>query len=262
MGNIIANNSLQHTETVIAGDFNICLMEENHSQQTANFINKMREFFFRPLITRPTRFQNNSATVIDHIWTNSTSTIESFIFFCDITDHCPVYCRINTPLANENNQIRIKFRDMSDTNKLKFKNVLENINWNDILSGITDTNTQVIKFLDTIEQHYIECFPMKTKVIGSNRISKPWITDALHKSIHNKHIMYKLVKQNLFDVNQYKRYTNLLSSLIKISRMSYYKHQFEKYEKDIKRTWSIINATINQARDIHPLYSSTTIMPQ
>ena len=52
---------------------------------------------------------------------------------------------------------------MSDTNKLKFKNVLENINWNDILSGITDTNTQVIKFLDTIEQHYFECFPMKTK---------------------------------------------------------------------------------------------------
>ena len=67
IGNIIANNSLQHSETIIAGDFNICLLEENHSQQTTDFINKMREFFFRPLITRPTRFQNNSATVIDHI---------------------------------------------------------------------------------------------------------------------------------------------------------------------------------------------------
>ena len=248
IGNIIANNSLQHTETVIAGDFNICLLEENHSQQTTNFINKMREFFFRPLITRPTRFQNNSATVIDHIWTNSTSTIDSFIFYCDITDHCPVYCRINTPLAIGNYQIRVKFRDMSDANKIKFKNKLVNFNWNELLHGLTDTNAQVIKFLEVIEHHYNECFPIKTKVIGTNRISKPWITDALHKSIHNKHIMYKLVKQNLFDTNRYKRYTNLLNSLIKMSRMSYYKHQFEKCEKDIKRTWAIINATIKPGK--------------
>ena len=154
IGNIIANNSLQLTETVIAGDFNICLLEENHSQQTTNFINKMREFFFRPLITRPTRFQNNSATVIDHIWTNSTSTIDSFIFYCDITDHCPVYCRINTPLAIGNDQIRVKFRDMSDANKIKFKNKLVNFNWNELLHGLTDTNAQVIKFLEVIEHHY------------------------------------------------------------------------------------------------------------
>ena len=174
---------------MIAGDFNICLLNENHSQQTTNFINMMRGFFFRPLITRPTRFQNNSATVIDHIWTNSTSTTNNFIFYCDITDHCPVYCRIDTPLAIGNDQVKVKFRDMCNANKIKFKNLLENLDWIELLHGLIYTNAQVKKFLEVIECHYNECFPIKIKVIGSNRISKPWITDALHKSIHNKHNM-------------------------------------------------------------------------
>ena len=101
----------------------------------------MRELFFRPLITRPTRFQNNSATVIDHIWTNSTATINSYIFYCDITDHCPVYCRVNIPLAIRNDLVKIKFRDMSDTNKKKFYEVLISTDWNELLHGLTDTNT-------------------------------------------------------------------------------------------------------------------------
>ena len=244
----IITNSLQHAENVIAGDFNICLLEENHSQQTANFINMMRELFFRPLITRPTRFQNNSATVIDHIWTNSTATIKSYIFYCDITDHCPVYCRVNIPLAIRNDLVKIKFRDMSDTNKKKFYEVLISTDWNELLHGLTDTNTQVVKLLKVIDHHYNTCFPMKTKVIGSKRISKPWITNALHKSIHNKHLMYKLIRQNLYDTNRYNRYTNLLCSLIRTSRMSYYRQEFEKCKRDLKRTWGIINATIKPGK--------------
>ena len=99
---LINEKLLHRKETVITGDFNICLLKEEHSEQTKNFMNMMKEYSFLPLITRPTRFFDNGATVIDHIWTNSPVTVNSYIFYCDITDHCPVYCRQNIPFETEN----------------------------------------------------------------------------------------------------------------------------------------------------------------
>ena len=254
---MITNHRLDRNDTIIAGDFNICLLDENHSQQTANFINMMREFFFRPLITRPTRFHNNTATVIDQIWTNYVDNIDSYIFYCDITDHCPIFCRLNVPFKNNNNQIKLQFRDMSRRNKIKFHNMVMETNWREILQILPDPNLQVAKLIEILENYYNACFPLKTKVIGEKRISRPWITDALHKSINNKHLMYKLVKQNLYNNERYKRYCNILSTLIKEARISYFKYQFEQCKTDIKRTWSIINSTIKPGRkhsDILKLY--------
>ena len=121
---IISQNDFTSDETIITGDFNICLLNENHSLITANFMNMMRAFFFRPLITRPTRFKENSATVIDHIWVNSATTLDSCIFYCDITDHCPVFCRIGIPIENRKKLVKVRFRDMSITNKQRFNEML------------------------------------------------------------------------------------------------------------------------------------------
>ena len=208
----------------------------------------MREFFLRPLISRPTRFRNDSSTVIDHIWTNLTNNIDSYIFYCDITDNCPIYCRIHIPIATKNELVKITFRDMRQTNKDKFKKLVRETNWTETLNGVKDTNTQMIKLIEILENYYNTCFPLRTKIIGMKRLSKPWITEALHKSIHNKHIMYKLVRQNLYDINRYKIYTNTLNSLIRTSRTIYYKQQFEQCKTDIKITWKIINATIKPGK--------------
>ena len=112
---LINEKLLHRKETIITGDFNICLLKEEHSEQTKNFMNMMKEYFFRPLITRPTRFFDNGATVIDHIWTNSPVTVNSYIFYCDITDHCPVYCRLNIQFEAKHTQKKIKFRDNKQT---------------------------------------------------------------------------------------------------------------------------------------------------
>ena len=70
------------THIIVAGDFNIDIMTPE-LPNTLNFTNSMRSLQFLPAITRPTRFSNtehsNSATCIDHIWTNSLSTFTSGI---------------------------------------------------------------------------------------------------------------------------------------------------------------------------------------
>ena len=219
-------------------------------------MNMMKEFFFRPFITRPTRFSDNGVTVIDHIWTNSPVTVNSYIFYCDITDHCPVYCRLNIQFEAEHKQKKIKFRDMSLTNKQRFYDMLSNTDWDRELWEILSTNDQVTKLLAIISDYYNQCFPMKTKTIGLNRLNKPWITVALLKSINRKHNLYRLVRQNLYNKEFYKRYANTLTSLIRASKVLYYKQQFDLYKSDIKKTWAIINNAIKPGKKIYNTFET------
>ena len=246
--NIISQHNLGNNESVIAGDFNICLLNEHTSAISNNFLNMMNGFFFRPIITRPTRFRDNSATVIDHIWTNSVHEIMSCIFYCDITDHCPVFCRINTPIKSIDKLIKIKFRDMSPTNKIKFNEMVQNTNWNFLLHGLNNVNIMVIKLLDTLDNYYNICFPLMTKTVSTKRLYKPWITNALHNSIKTKHDLFRQVKMNNYDLNAYKRYCNLLTLLLRTSKSSYFKAKFDECKQDLRKTWAIINNTINPGK--------------
>ena len=128
--------------------------------------------------------------------------------------------------------------------------MLNDTDWNRELRGILNTNDQVSKLLDIISDYYNRCFPIKTKTIGLNRLTKPWITDTLLKSINRKHNLYKLVQQNLYDKERYKRYANTLTSLIRASKILHYQKQFDLYKNDIKKTWAIINNTIRPGKRI------------
>ena len=248
LNDILIQHNLSDNETIIAGDFNICLLNEHRSDITNTFVNMMNGFFFRPIITRPTRFMNNAATVIDHIWVNTTYEVISGIFYADITDHCPIFCRINTPLKNVNKPIKIKFRDMSPANKIKFNLMVQNTNWISVLNGLNNANDMVTKLIEILDKYYNVCFPFKTKTVTIKRLCKPWITKALHNSIKTKHDLFKQVKINNYDLTAYKRYSILLTTLLRASKSSYFKAKFEECKQDLRKTWSIINNTLNPGK--------------
>ena len=148
----------------------------------------------------------------------------------------------------KNEVVNIKFRDMSYANKIKFNNMIADTNWSELLPNIPDTNAQVLKLLEVLEKYYNICFPIKTKQMGVKRLSKPWMTEALLKSINNKHLMYKLLMQNLYDRNRYNLYSNILKSLMREAEKNCYKQQFEQCKNDIRRTWNIINSSIKPGK--------------
>ena len=245
---ISSDNSFTSNDTIIAGDLNLCLLNEGHSGVTASFMNMMRENFFRPIITRPTRITRDTATLIDHIWVNMTNPILSGVFYGDITDHLPVFCRINVPAVLEKQLVKVTFRNMNQQNRLDFRNKLQNVDWDNLFEGSADSTEQVIKY-DNIIQHYNnQCFPLMTKTVTSKRISKPWITTALHKSINTKHKLFKLVSNNNYDLQDYRRYCNTLNNLLRVARQNYYKHKFDTTKQDLKKTWSVINSVIRPGR--------------
>ena len=77
------------------GDYNIDLLNIESHGPTSDYNDTMYSNGFIPLITRPTRITNSSATLIDNIFTNQLSSQfgESFqgILLTDISDHYPVF---------------------------------------------------------------------------------------------------------------------------------------------------------------------------
>ena len=79
-------------ECLITGDFNIDLLKHDENADTDGFINNLYEHLFIPLISRPTRFNINSSTLIDNIFSNKLhDSLVSGILITDVSDHFPVF---------------------------------------------------------------------------------------------------------------------------------------------------------------------------
>ena len=78
----------ENKEIYIMGDMNIDLLKLNEHWKTGEYVENIFTHGFIPLITKPTRITDHSATLIDHIYTNRTDTnMTSGIITTDISDH-------------------------------------------------------------------------------------------------------------------------------------------------------------------------------
>ena len=235
--------------SVIAGDFNICLLKEDFSDITRSLINMMRSFHFHPDITRPTRIdKNDTLSLIDHIWTNNDMTTDKGIFITDITDHFPVFCNLSTPQITKNNLVKIQFRDMSKKNHTKFLNLLSDTNWTNAIEISHNPNNQTEWLSDKLDGLFNCYFPIKTKLLTTKRLSRPWLTKAILKSIDRKHALYKRVKQRTYDQTGYNIYRRILTNLIRVAKVNYYNSKFEHCKQDIKQTWKLINSVLKPGK--------------
>ena len=76
----------------LMGDFNIDALKVGQNNLSDNFMNQLLSSSFYPLITKPTRITQNSATLIDNILTNSfDQNGVNGVLFSDLSDHLPVF---------------------------------------------------------------------------------------------------------------------------------------------------------------------------
>jgi len=109
-------------------------------------------------------------------------------------------------------------------------------------------------FVDICDRHA----PEIEQSVSRKRNNKPWITKAIKKSIKTKHKLFgKVVKSdhNEIHVSKYKKYRNLLTTILRNAKRSYYSEQFEVHSKDTKQTWKSINTLLksgnNNGRSTH-----------
>ena len=105
------------------GDVNINLLNSDSHLQTAEFLETLYSFSFSPLITKPTRNTDNTATLIDNIFTNYSPNKKGVagILCTDITDHLPIYyIDQEVKVIDMSEKIPLLQRQYSTKNKIRF----------------------------------------------------------------------------------------------------------------------------------------------
>ena len=91
LSNILSELGSKYDKVYIFGDFNLDLLKINENKFISEYVDNLFSFGFLQIVTKPTRISVNSATLIDHILTNSLNeSFESFLLCWQISDHLPL----------------------------------------------------------------------------------------------------------------------------------------------------------------------------
>ena len=177
---------------IISGDFNINLLNYLNSS-SQSFIDLLTTLSFLPLIDKPTRITDSSATLIhvDNIFCNILPCPKSGILLSDITDHLPICMYTQSPNSNVSNNINCTpfcNRNFSKCNLQRFNEDLLSLNWDDVFC-CDNPEVAFNTFMDRFNYFYDKDIPLKFQKHNSSRknvSNTPWITSALIKSINKK----------------------------------------------------------------------------
>ena len=148
----------------------------------------------------------NSATLIDNIFSSNVDepTLSGNIV-SDISDHYSQFCISRSENAIDNHQKRTKlYRDFRNFSGIKFNDELSQLNLSTAISRTNDPNKSFSLFYNKLQRLINKHAPSKpVSKRERKRLSKPWITQGLRKSIK--------IKNSLFysgDIDMYKYYRN------------------------------------------------------
>ena len=132
--NLLDDFSNLNTQVMLMGDLNLDALKYGIIKNVTEYIDLLFSYGFLQLVLKPTRCTLHSATVIDHILSNShTDNFESFILISKLSDHFPIFyfskCK-NTV----DKKTTISYRDFSNLNFNRFSDSIRAINWNRVSS--------------------------------------------------------------------------------------------------------------------------------
>ena len=154
------------------GDLNIDFLKCDEHRLTPLFIDILYSNNVFPLITKPTRGTQNTATLIDHILTNNFDTMGNHkqgILCTDISDHYAVA----HVAGNTKNQVKDTIvvgvkRDLCQINVQKFIHEMQQIDWENVMN------------LKEAQAAFSEFQAVVTKLYNKPYFDrKPWLTSAL-----------------------------------------------------------------------------------
>lgn len=232
----------------LMGDFNINLINVDSDRKTNEFLSMMVSMSFTPLIDKPTRITDTSATCIDNIFVDiaNLQRTKSGIYTTDISDHLPVFCVTSNKCKPTSKYKFVESRNMCNDSINRFNYALSNQNW-DFIYQEPDPNRGYVLFLDTYSDLYNTFFPIVRRKIRCKTFSKPWLTFGLLKSIKNKNKLYNkyLRLRNPNDKVIFRAYSNKLCHILKIAERRYYTNELQSAQSSMRDTWKILKSIIS-----------------
>ena len=242
LDNLMIGMTNLNLDSYIFLDANINLHDIDTDEHAMTYMTNITNNGFILTNHRTTRIQNDSATLIDHILTNSKNmTINSGTLINDISDHFITYIQPNLSRTKTKPDI-IKKRQYNKTNLDNFKTNLQNINWDDV-TMTTTVDECYDKFWDIYNLLHDQHFPMTTTKFNRNKhkISE-FMTVGLLTSRSTKIKLHKIaLTDNTHDNwNKYRTYRNLFNKTIRNSKKLHYETQLRNNAKNPKKTWDTL----------------------
>ena len=216
---IKTSNKLFH----IAGDFNLNLLDHDTNTKVQRFLNLVYRNCMIPTINKPTRVTRKTATVIDHILTNSfcDTVFKTAIYKCYVSDHFPICFIIPSPSKQENvtETTFITERILNTKSTELFKQKLYKTSWDEM--EMSQNPDQAYKtFLTKFSGLYNIYFPTKMIKLKNKDLNSPWITKGIKKSSKRKQCLYEKFLKNRTEKHElaYKTYKRLFESIKKHSK--------------------------------------------
>ena len=102
---------------------------------SSEFVESLFSYSLYPLINRPTRITQNSATLIDNIFSNALNDhLFTGILYADISDHFPIFV-IDNHQSNEDSPKYIQARRYTQNNISLFQAKINVNDFSDVLSN-------------------------------------------------------------------------------------------------------------------------------
>ena len=236
------NSKNNYHDIILMGDFNFDLLKYEENNITQDFLNTMNSQSLIPVISKPTRVTDSSATLIDNIFISNPINFTSGIIITDISDHFPIFINLRSVFSRniDDPNIKIEYRLINDNTMKNFHQTVSSIDFTDIINT-EDCSTAISQLTDLLDYNYKLCFPIKIKTISYKNFVKPWITKEILSIIKKRHDYYLLFRKKLIHKKTYTDYRNYVTNEIRNSKRKYYEKAFNEVRNNIKQTWSIIN---------------------
>ena len=230
---------------ILMGDFNYNLFTANSENATELFLETMYCHSYLPLINRATRVTETSASLIDNIFFNDFTRINTFqgILVSDTTDHYPIFCQFS--LSSSTNKRLVSFRHYSENSINHFKECLSSTDWNQVME-LDECQSAFSRFHEILLHTYNNCFPIKMAYKSKYKLRMPWMTPELRRSIMLKNKLFKKCKVNptVSNKQSYRNCKRKLSNDLRIAKKTHYHELFQRHNRNPKQTWNIIREVI------------------
>ena len=136
-------------QIILGLDHNLDLLKCNSHAPTQKFLDILLVNELLPTITRPTRITQQSATVIDNIFTSKIlqRNFDSALIINDMLDHLPIVTLFKQTKITDKSPIEFESRRVNEDKINQINQKLHDVDWNENLNS-NDCNTNFSKFCE------------------------------------------------------------------------------------------------------------------
>ena len=245
---LIKNPLFENKDCFLMGDFNINLLKHAENNVSHEFLEILLSASFLPLVSKPTRVADSSATLIDNIFSNVIPHPNSYIILSDISDHYPILTQYNAaPVVKRGGPPRL-IRKVTHANVARLGASLDNTDWSAVFDK-GDVNSSYDTFINIFNSQLDTDIPQQRDKSCNYKTSPrlPWISKSLLRSINRKNNLYYKYKLKGTDKLKlkYTSYKNILIQLIRLEKRRYFVNRLELSKNDMQKTWKIIKQAMN-----------------